>query len=123
MLQKVITASLIGSALFVETALAAENPVFTTIDFPGAVFTGDVGAATVRINPRGDIVGSYSSPDGKTHGFLLSQGVYTSIDFPGANSTSANGINSEGEIVGQYFDAAGKEHGFLLSADSFTPFD
>ena len=46
------------------------------------------------------------------HGFLLSVGAYTTIDYPNATYTSANGINDAGEIVGRRDDAAGKTHGF-----------
>ena len=143
---------------------------FTTIDFPGAVFT-----EAWRINELGEILGRYLNPEGKfhlfllsngtftsvpdppgaietafgitflgglnrngdiasdycdlapcpaspsdffkfagsTHGFLLSGGVYTTIDFPGAVNTGAFGINDIGEIVGVFFGQDGNEHGFL----------
>jgi hypothetical protein len=42
---------------------------FTTIDFPGALFT-----RAFAISPRGDIVGEYQSLDGRNHGFLISRG-------------------------------------------------
>jgi hypothetical protein len=50
------------------------------------------------------MVGFYVDTAGKQHGFLLSDGVYTTIDFPlaGVRATIANGINAQGEIVGQY---------------------
>ena len=48
---------------------------------------------------------------------------FTSIDFPGAVLTNAQGINPGGEIVGFYTDTAGKQHGFLLSAGNFTSID
>jgi hypothetical protein len=51
---------------------------------------------------------------GVTHGFLLSGGEFTSIDFPGASGTVASGINPRGDIVGFYV-SAGVGHGFLLS--------
>ena len=56
------------------------------------------------INARGDIVGFYVDTAGRQHGFLLSRGQYTTIDFPqaGVRATVANGINAQGEIVGQY---------------------
>jgi hypothetical protein len=60
-------------------------------------------------------VGQYTSA-GVTHGFLLSEGEFASIDFPGASLTITRGINSEGDIVGQY-TSAGVTHGFLLSGD------
>src|SRR5260370_13874422 len=56
-------------------------------------------------------------------GFLLSGGVYTSIDFPGAAAfTQAWKINDAGEIAGRYVGTGdGKRHMFVLSNGSFTP--
>lgn len=48
---------------------------------------------------------------------------FTSIDFPGAVLTNAQGINPGGEIVGLYVDTAGKQHGFLLSGGNFISID
>ncbi len=83
------------------------------------------------MNNNGDIVGSYA--DGSyirgvvaaRHGFLLSHGIYTTIDFPGAYATTASGINDSGQIVGYYFTGDGREgtHGFLLSGGVFTTID
>src|SRR5262249_23563353 len=78
---------------------------FSTFDIPGATFT-----FFTRNNSRGDIVGWYGTPDGKTrwgrvHGFLLSGGIggeLSSIDYPGATLTLATGINHQGDIVGRY---------------------
>ena len=58
-----------------------------------------------------------SSADGATHGYLLSRGEFTSIDFPGANFTVAFGITPRGNIVGRYFSADGVGHGYLLSRE------
>jgi uncharacterized membrane protein len=41
-------------------------------------------------------------------------GVFTSLDVPGAETTSANGINARGDIIGAYWLASGW-HGFLLT--------
>lgn len=72
---------------------------------PAGLAPGQVAAQTSArgINARGDIVGSYVAA-GRQRGFLLSQGRYTSLDFPvpGVRATIANGINARGEIVGQY---------------------
>ena len=56
------------------------------------------------INARGDIVGFYVDLTGKQHGFLLQDGLYSTIDFPlaGVRASIANGINAQGEVVGQY---------------------
>jgi uncharacterized membrane protein len=47
------------------------------------------------------------------HGLLLSGGIYTPIDFPGATGTLAFGINDGGAIVGCYLDPSTGIHGFL----------
>lgn len=49
--------------------------------------------------------------------------VVTTIDFPGAVLTNAQGINAQGEIVGFYNDAAGRAHGFVQSGGHFRSID
>ena len=44
---------------------------------------------------------------GESHGLVLSKGNFTTVDVPGATSTSIKGINHAGEMVGWYSDAAG----------------
>lgn len=55
------------------------------------------------INARGDVVGTYVDQSFVQHGFLLSNGEFTVIDFPGAQGTIARGIGPSGEIVGNYW--------------------
>jgi uncharacterized membrane protein len=45
--------------------------------------------------------------------------VFTTIDVPGATSTTATGVNASGEIVGYYSDASGT-HGFSDVNGSFA---
>src|SRR6516225_7756300 len=49
--------------------------------------------------------------------------TYTSIDYPGAARSRANGINDRGDIVGIYLDSSGVWHGYLLSGGTFTTID
>jgi PEP-CTERM motif len=49
------------------------------------------------------------------HGFLLQNGVFTQIDFPGAVYTEAGDSNNRGQFVGLFGDAAGVTHGFLAT--------
>jgi uncharacterized membrane protein len=49
--------------------------------------------------------------------------VFTTIDFPGAVLTNAQGINDAGEMVGLYTDIAGKTHGFLQSGQQYRSID
>lgn len=111
--------------------LRKKDGEFNQIDFPGATDTRAVG-----INARGDIVGFYcvenvpSVPcgnivDGRTHGFLLSEGKFTTIDVPDALGTQAYKINLHGQILGRYRDAGPerRSHLFLLSEGEVTTID
>ena len=76
------------------------------------------------INNWGQIVGNYGDTAGNAHGFLLSKGTFTTIDFPGAlDTTIANGISANGEIVGIYDDSNGRGQGFALFNGNFTTVD
>jgi uncharacterized membrane protein len=50
-------------------------------------------------------------------------GTYTTIDFPGANSTVAQGIDTAGDVVGWFADSSNFVHGFLFSSGIFTQLD
>jgi len=92
-----------------------QHGVFNGVSFP-------FNANPLGLNNSGDIVGYYTDANGfTTHGFVLRNGVFTTVDKPGANSTLLRGLNDHGEIVGSYFD--GNFHGFLLRGDAFTPLD
>ena len=73
------------------------------------------------INSQGDITVSYSSA-GISHAGLLSDGDFTSWDFPGATFTNTTGINARGDIVGRYL-SGGVSHGYLLRDGQFTAVD
>ena len=64
------------------------------------------------MNPSGAIVGNYTDGSGG-HGFLLEDGIPTSINIEGATATAVRGINPRGDIVGFYRDENGVAHGFL----------
>jgi hypothetical protein len=91
---------------------------FTRIDAPGAAFT--VGRA---VNSGGAVVGWFFRSG--RHGFLLSHGTFTQIDFnsdPNRNTT-ADGMNDAADIVGNYRDTDGRTHGYLLSGGTYTTID
>jgi len=70
-------------------------------------------------------VGTYDNGDPNnlvSHGFMLRNGVFTTIDFPGASSSTANGINNMGKIVGSYTECCGW-HGFALARGKFDTVD
>lgn len=95
------------------------NGVYTAVaDVPGSKET-----ATIEdggLNNLGDIAGNYCSSKPCSlngvltiHGFLLSNGVYTTFDYPGSLWTIAFGLNSSEIIVGAYVDPTGVIHGYL----------
>lgn len=103
-----------------------DDGVFTKIDVPGALETRPFG-----INNRGQVVGEYVDADGRSHGFLLDNGLdrrslgeggFTTIDAPGSAGTSATDIDDSGRIVGISGTVASAASGFLRDADgAFTP--
>jgi len=78
---------------------------FSTIDVPGAKATELSG------NSTNAIVGQFVDKQENTHGFVLNNGSFTTIDVPlalapgvvpGVVGTSMNGINTSGQLVGTY---------------------
>ena len=92
---------------------------FRIIDFPDA---GAPCSALRWINERGDIVGVYANTLDECfafqgHGFLLRDGKFAAIDYPGSVFTDAFSINDDGVIVGDYTDKQGIQHGFKAVPD------
>jgi uncharacterized membrane protein len=83
-----------------------------------SIFSVPRGTAVFGINNRGEIVGSYCTavpcgpPLVNNHGFILSQGEFTSFDFPGAEWTRAFAVNDRGDVAGVF---TRKNHAFLIS--------
>jgi hypothetical protein len=110
MLCKRIAAAIFGTAVPLAGLLLlpchsdAQTFDFISIDAPCSACPGGIARRTAigGISPRGDIVGVYTDAVGVQHGFQLSSGQFTAIDFPGALSTVARGISPTGDIVGQY---------------------
>ncbi|HZQ71090.1 MAG TPA: hypothetical protein VFA68_21375 [Terriglobales bacterium] len=90
------------------------NVTFTTIDVPGAKYTGVWGT-----NTAGDMVGNYGQDTNQdSHGFLYSNGTFTYFDYPGQVVTLPHGINDSGIIAGK----AGQNPvvGFTYDGTNFT---
>jgi hypothetical protein len=100
-------------------SVIASAQAYTTVDVPGAVATTLNGGP----NPEGTNIGSYTGTSGVTHGFVLKDGVFTTIDPPGSTSTTPNWISPQGTIVGGYNDASGVPHGFILEGGQYTTVD
>jgi YVTN family beta-propeller protein len=90
---------------------------FESFDYPGSTNT-----QATAITPSDEIVGRYSTTDGKQHGFVLRDGVFTAVDVPGATSTDAAWVNASGAIVGTYGNTSGG-HAYVLSGGAISTID
>jgi probable HAF family extracellular repeat protein len=111
---------------FVEHGFLYQNGVYITLDDPLAhnVVGARDSTRAQGINNLGQIVGTYDDNGGNTHSFLLSDGVWTTLDIPGTTQgTYAQGINDLGQVVGYYVDSNDQTHGFLYSNGSYTILD
>jgi probable HAF family extracellular repeat protein len=70
------------------------NGVYTTtINVPGSGISGfSAYTLAYAINDSGVVVGTYIASD-RPYGFMYSDGNYTTLDYPGSQATSVNGIN------------------------------
>ncbi len=99
----------------------------TTIDYPGAATTVAYG-----VSDAGVIVGGFCDQGtsgcpldlflGASHGFMVNNGVFTQLDFPGADETTAFAINSAGTIAGTYEinGTTTTVHAFIYESGQYT---
>lgn len=112
---------------------------YVTIDVPGPLIglTGTLPTALRGISPSGDIVGVYFAPPGSAagctlavsppciKGFLLHQGTFSTVLFPGHEGSIPQRITPNGNIYGCYHDTdlMGTMFGFARTASGFTSID
>jgi hypothetical protein len=75
----------------------------------------NTGVTVLRaINDEGVIAGFYGA--NAANGFLLTDGKFRTVDFPGAVSTAVRGINNLGDVSGAYSigDLDADEFGFII---------
>jgi hypothetical protein len=56
---------------------------------------------TTGNDARGDIVGQYLDAANVSHGYLLRDGQFATVDFPGATFSGLTAMNKNGDIVGR----------------------
>jgi len=96
----------------------SKNGNFISFDPSGAVSSN-----TATVTPSGTVFGDYTDTGGSGHGYVLSHGTFTTIDFPDSKFTFVGGGNFEGDSVGEYNDQADGGHGFLLKGGVYTSLD
>ncbi len=77
------------------------------------------------ITPRGDVAGFYTDLTAmQTHGYIVSEGATTQVDFPGSSATRVWDLNPDREAVGFYVDPTTHvPRGFRYRKGHFTPID
>ncbi len=114
-------------ALLAADLVSGASYTYTVLQVQGS----DAGSTSPSgINDLRTVVGAYSVVQlcgsvfcTTPHGFIWNSGTYTSITFPGSNSTMATAINNSGQIVGNYSTAAltpQKSNGFIYNGSTFT---
>jgi hypothetical protein len=109
---------IVGSLNYGSHAFRLYNSTLSSFRYPGSTWTN-----AEDINNNGDIVGVYTNSNDCRNqygqstncGYLSSDGQYTKIVYPGANSTNTLGINDSGTIVG-YYSGTGGYRGFVATA-------
>jgi probable HAF family extracellular repeat protein len=124
-------AKLLGVAALLSVGVTsvadAESYIFTTLEgLPSGDYSaGTYGAQAYGINNRGDIVGSYVDSALVQHGYLYSNGSYTTLNAPAGVlpfNTQAFGINDRGQIAGEYFSRNDNTSsiGYVYNNGTFT---
>ncbi|HTZ98108.1 MAG TPA: hypothetical protein VMB18_17025 [Terriglobales bacterium] len=111
-----------SSAVF-HSFVLSRTGVFTSFDPPGAT-----GSEPSTVSLLGVVVGSYDTIEEPTCTtqclvYVLSQGRYATLSYPGALFTFAGGGNVWNAVTGIYFDSSGNGHGFLENNGIYTSFD
>jgi hypothetical protein len=91
---------------------------FIAIAVPGAPET----LAARGINSRGDIAGNFFNGV-EVRGYVLSDGRFQRINFPGALATALDRINAAGDVMGFYVDKEGNGRGFIRRDGKFQTVD
>lgn len=107
------------ASLWISLPAAAQTYSFRIVDVPGS------SSSRVLVNTNaGVLVGDYGTTKFSINsGFVLANGTFTRIAFPGASITFAEGINNHLQVVGWYSDPSGNQHGFMLNGGIYRTVD
>ena len=95
------------------------NYTFESIDVPGVDFLALAASSDFE-----DYAGYTKSADGeKEVAFTLIDGVFTTYDFPGSQSTYFFALGNDGRAAGHYQDSEGLYHGVVLEDGELRQYD
>jgi len=108
---------LFAGALLMPASVRAQNYTYVNIDYP-------VGSSEPEaVNDSAKVVGYWQDGSGNIHGYYWDGANFTSLDYPGASATLAEGINNDGVISGEYLINGEAPHGFTYQNGAFTTYD
>jgi uncharacterized membrane protein len=114
-----VMAAIVATVIFTTLALASAVPAWAASEARAASKDADSApdqSVASRKNKNDVVI--------RGHGFVASNGVFTTIDAPGAGLyTVVFGIDDDGRAVGGYVDDRGRLHGFLKDKEAFTQVD
>lgn len=85
-------------------------------EFDYIAVPGSPGATKIaQINNAGDAIGFFEDSNQIFHGFLLSKGVFSTVDPPGSVLTALAALNPSGQIALFDSDSTGAFHAFLAN--------
>jgi hypothetical protein len=108
-------------------AFLFNGTTYSNFDVPGSIATNSgtkvyYGTDALGISANA-IVGWYTSANTSIHGFILKNGIFTTLDEPNSHmDTVATGISGS-NVVGYYLDNGGAIDGFLYNGSSYTNLD
>lgn len=119
----------IASGLTHEHGFSLSNGVFSNVEYPGSGTTD-----AWKITDAGDVVGDWSSepyPNAENgfvhsravHGYVLHNGQFSSVDYPGTLLTASRDMNASGAMVGIYVGKTLVDHGFVRVDGVYSGFD
>ena len=94
------------------------NYTFERIEVEGVDFLALTGSSDFE-----DYAGYTLSPDGKTVGFTISDGVFSTYDFPGSQETRFYALGNDGRAAGHYEASDGLFHGVILENGELRQYD
>ena len=98
-----------------------QNGAMTTIiSYPNSKITKGEVSQAYGINDDDKVVGYFKDPSGRSEGFIDTNGAYTVVDAPGAQTTVLDGINDAGDLIGYDVSVPGYPQAFLATASALA---
>jgi len=95
----------IATPAWSQTALAADTAVNAHYKFIAIGPQNAQNAYAAGINNAGLVTGFYEDLSSNYHGFVWQNGVFQTVDYPGATDTFLYGVNNFGVAIGGYGDS------------------